>query len=161
MSQVQATTIVIRPEVVTARVSSPSQVTSVRVNTGLPGNSSGRSNLPPIVASTALSALRIVALNELGQLEYADTRIALHATSTLGMILQAVSAGEAIAPVRQGLISDPSFGFIVGEPLFLRYGGYLSHSPTINHVFNLQVGIAVGVNQVLLDIGEPSLYEFE
>jgi hypothetical protein len=72
------------------------------------------------LAGAALSALKLIKLNNLDQLVYADSS---SDATVLGLTFQAVSGGVAPTVVLSGLVTDPSWNWARGAPLYLGSSG--------------------------------------
>jgi hypothetical protein len=77
------------------------------------------------LAGASLSALRLVKLNASNQLVYADSSTD---ATVLGLTFQAVSSGVAPITVLSGLVTDSSWSWVRGSPLYLGSNGQLSAS---------------------------------
>jgi hypothetical protein len=77
------------------------------------------------LAGAALSALRLVKLNSSNQLVYADSSTD---ATVLGLTFQAVSSGVAPITILSGLVTDSSWNWARGAPLFLGSNGQISAS---------------------------------
>lgn len=77
------------------------------------------------LAGATLSALRLVKLNASNQLVYADNSTD---ATVLGLTFQAVSSGVAPIVVLSGLVTDSSWNWARGAPLFLGSNGQISAS---------------------------------
>lgn len=107
------------------------------------------------LAGAALSALRLVKLNSSNQLVYADSSTD---ATVLGLTFQAVSSGVAPITVLSGLVTDSSWNWARGAPLYLGSNGQISASipssgfivpignaeaPTIVNI-NIMQGVQIG-----------------
>lgn len=77
------------------------------------------------LAGASLSALRLVRLNTSNQLVYADSSTD---ATVLGLTFQAVSSGVAPITILSGLVTDSSWNWARGAPLFLGSNGQISAS---------------------------------
>jgi hypothetical protein len=77
------------------------------------------------LAGASLSALRLVKLNTSNQLVYADSSTD---ATVLGLTFQAVSSGVAPITVLNGLVTDSSWNWARGAPLYLGSNGQISAS---------------------------------
>lgn len=107
-------------------------------------------------AATALSALRIVATNPAGQLIYASSNNSDHAFRVVGLLANAVALGESARALTDGPISDPTWNWTVGQPVFLGINGTLTQVPPETG-FSVQVAIPVTSTQLDFEIQEPIL----
>ena len=110
----------------------------------------------PIAASASLSALRVVIVNESGQLAYADSATAAHAFRVVGLLPSAVSSGESIAVLIDGLIADATWNWTIGSPIFIGANGVLTQSPPETG-FLQQVATPITATQIDFEIQEPIL----
>lgn len=111
---------------------------------------------PEAIAAASLSALRIVALNDSGRLIYADSSIADHAFRVQGILETAISAGYAIAPLSDGSISDGSWNWAIGIPVFLGTDGILTQTAPESG-FILQVATVENATSLSFEIQPPIL----
>lgn len=107
----------------------------------------------PLPASTNLSALRMCALSQ-GLLVYASNDNPEHAFATLGLLTEAVEAGQTTRLVTGGPVSDPSWSWSVGQPIFLGENGALTQTPPETG-FLLRVALPVSPTQIQIDIDDP------
>lgn len=119
-------------------------------------NASTNQYSDPIVASGALSALRLVIVNESGQLAYADAATVSHAFRLVGLLPSAVVLGESIAVLTDGLISDSGWNWTLGSPIFVGSNGTLTQTPPETG-FLQQVAVPVSATQIDFEIQEPIL----
>lgn len=122
----------------------------------LPGEdemSGGTQYTSPIVAAANLSALRLVTTNSQGQLIYADHRSG-RTVPVIGILLSAVMQGNPIRPLTDGVISDITWNWSVGQPIFLGIDGTLTQSPPETGAL-LQVAIPITPQQINFEIQEP------
>lgn len=116
-----------------------------------PQNGQFTESLP---AAVSLSALRLAAVNASGQLVYASSANPEHAYALLGLLLQAVSAGQTTRLLVEGPASDPSWNWTVGQPIFLGENGLLAQTPPETG-FLLRVALPVSPTQIQIDFDNP------
>ena len=115
----QSSLIIERPNLGSTIIqSSPVQIT---VNS----SNNGSVNTQSYLAGASLSALRLVKLNTSNQLVYADSSTD---ATVLGLTFQAVSSGVAPITILSGLVTDSSWNWARGAPLFLGSNGQISAS---------------------------------
>lgn len=89
------------------------------------GGVTSQTSTQSYLAGAALSALRLVRLNSSNQLVYADSSTD---ATVLGLTFQAVSSGVAPITILSGLVTDSSWNWARGAPLFLGSNGQISAS---------------------------------
>jgi hypothetical protein len=80
-------------------------------------------------ASSNLSALRAVILDNAGQFAYADSGTPSHAYRVAGILPYAVPQDAEGVAYRLGEISDAVWNWIRGSPIFLGTNGQLTQTP--------------------------------
>jgi hypothetical protein len=96
---------------------------------GDPGSGGGGSvSLPSLLVAQSLSALRIVA-NLNGQYDYANPLDPIAAWSIAGISLQSINASGLLTPVNNQPVSDQSWNWVRGSPVFLGPLGTLTQTP--------------------------------
>ena len=89
------------------------------------GGVTSQTSTQSYLAGAALSALRLVKLNASNQLVYADSSTD---ATVLGLTFQSASIGVAPITVLSGLVTDSSWNWARGAPLFLGSNGQISAS---------------------------------
>lgn len=102
-------------------------LTAFRGEKGDPG-SGGPVSLPSLFVAQSLSALRIVA-NLNGQYDYANPIDPIAVWSIAGISLQSINAGGTLTPVNNQTVSDQSWNWVRGSPVFLGAAGTLTQIP--------------------------------
>lgn len=111
-----------------------------------------------IVAGTNLSALRVAAVVN-GELFYADHRIEAHAYTIAGLVRAAVAVGQSPVLLGEGVVSDNSWAWQVGQPIFLGKDGYLTQDAnSIDTGFLLNLGRVLKPTQIYFDIDEEATF---
>lgn len=118
-------------------------------NTGAPG-----SDHLTKTAGVALGGHRMVTLDAVGEAIYADSSILAHAHKVLGMTTGAAILGAPIDILRMGEFSEPSWSWILDEPLFLGTDGLLTQTPPVSG-FSLIVAFPISATMVYVDLREP------
>ena len=107
-----------------------------------------------VVAATALGGHRMVVLDGNGQAVYASNDQLSHFHKVLGMTLGAVNALEAVDVMRGGEVTEPSWNWLLGAPVFLSTNGLLTQTaPTSG--FSLIVGFPVTTTKLFVSLREP------
>lgn len=122
------------------------------------GTSSSTPEIPAIesglIAGVNLSALRVVAVVN-GQLVYADHRIEAHAYTIAGLTRAAVAVGQSPVLLGEGVISDASWQWTLGQPIFLGQNGFLTQdASSIDSGFLVSLGRVLKPTQIYFDIDE-------
>ena len=107
-------------------------------------------------ASTNLSALRVVIVNDDGKLEYASSDRPEHSFMVVGVLKDALTQGNFGKALVQGLLSDSFWSWTLGVPIYVGEDGVLTQSPP-SEGFQLVIGKPVTPSAVYFEIGEPIL----
>lgn len=110
------------------------------------------------VAVTALSGHRVVTSAADGTLGYASNTAAGHVHAPLWVTLGAVEAGAVAEVLAYGPLSEPSWAWTPGGPLYLGLDGILTQTPpaTPAALFLAQVAVATGATAIFVD-RQPSI----
>lgn len=109
-------------------------------------------------ADGALSGHRMVRVTEPGKVGYADSNTAEHAHTVIGMTRNAALDGDSVEVQTSGELSEPSWNWIVNQPVFLGIGGVATQiAPTTGFV--LIVGLATRPTSIVLGIKQPLMLE--
>ena len=129
----------------------PPSTTTVEVHVGAPGATGYSADITKRTSAVILSGHRLVSLDGNGSLVYADKDFS---ASVFGMTLNSSIALEITNVQTRGEVTEPSWNWIIGQPVFLGSAGMLSQViPTSGCV--LQVATATAVNKVFIDIKIP------
>jgi len=114
---------------------------------------------PPLVSGNNLAALRVVALiNDL--LVYADSSNIAHAYAVVGLVLEPIAAGMEAQALQEGIVSDSSWNWIAGQPIYLGAQGQLTQTapepPLV--AFLLPVGAALLSDRIQFNVGVTQIY---
>ncbi len=119
---------------------------------GAPG-SAGNSivNYP---ASIIIGGHRIVILNDLEKVEYADSTILSHANRIVGMSTGAAVTDANVTIQTYGEISEPSWNWILNTPIWLGVNGLMTQTPpTVG--FSLIIGFPISSTKMFINFHEP------
>jgi hypothetical protein len=121
------------------------QITQVINSAGVP--------LPALPAAQPLSALRLVSAAA-GQYGYSDPAAADSAWGVAGLTDRAVALGESFSPIRDQPITDSSWSWIRGSPVFLGPNGTLTQvAPGTNYL--VVVAKVLSPTTLFIQIEEP------
>lgn len=118
---------------------------------GLPGVG-GSQTSPPYPVATALSALRVVCLNDSNALILADSSTLSHAFRLVGLLQVALNSGTA-TPLVRGIVSDASWSWDTSKPIWLGTAGFLTQTPPLTG-FQVQVATPLTTNTIHFEIQE-------
>jgi hypothetical protein len=118
--------------------------------------SSGGQLSDALPASANLSALRAVAINDSGQLIYADAAMAAHAYRVVGVLTTAVTTGNTAQVLQGGKASDSSWGWARGTPIYIGGNGVLTQTAPSSG-FILQIATVVSSQSIFVEIQDPFL----
>lgn len=108
------------------------------------------------VASSPVGGHRILALNDLGEVVYADNQSPIDSARIIGMSLNAASVGGEVSVKRSGSVSEPSWNFDTSLPVYLGSNGTLTQiAPEAPAVFSLIVGFPETATRIFIAIREP------
>lgn len=96
---------------------------------------------------------RVVAVNNSGELIYADNTDLDTMNRVIGVSLQSVSAGGNCKVLRHGEIEDQSFNFI-GDNLYVGATGAITTTPP-NVGYSQIIGTIITLTKIYIDINEP------
>jgi len=110
------------------------------------------------VAAVALSGHRVVTPRPDGTLDYASNAVAAHLHAPLWVTLGAVTAGQPATVLAYGALTESSWAWTPGAPLFLGADGLLTQTPPVapGALFLAQVGVATGPTSAFFD-RQPSI----
>lgn len=110
------------------------------------------------IAATTLSALRLVYVDDGGQIRYADKDDAASARRIAGMTLAAASLGASCNVLLLGMHEDVNWSWNVDgdRALFLGAGGVIVQGKP-NAAVIMRVGTVITATKILLRLGEPLL----
>ena len=109
-------------------------------------------------AAAALSGHRAVTPRPDGTLEHASNAVAAHLHAPLWITQGAVTAGQLATVLAYGALTESSWAWTPGAPLFLGADGLLTQTPPVapGALFLAKVGIATGPTTAFFD-REPSI----
>lgn len=126
---------------------------------GVKGDKGDASTNSVFIAGMNLGGHRIVASSptENSKVIYADSSISSHANLVLGMTLNAANEGDEISVAIFGEFTEPSWNWVLGQPIFLANDGTMTQvTPTANEAnFSLIVAIPITATKIFVSIREP------
>ena len=103
------------------------------------------------IASIAIGGHRLVTLNDVGQVVYADNTIMSHTNKVLGVTTGAVIAGD-ISTINTGAeIIEPTWAWTLGLPIFLSANGLMTQTEPIVG-FSMIVGFPISATKIFIKI---------
>lgn len=112
----------------------------------------GGNNDLTYTAATALSALRAVTLDNLGQAIYA-TNATLAGAQVLGITVTAASAGSPVLVRTIGIMTDNSWNWTKG-PIYLGSNGAITQSAPTGGLVVAQIGRALSTTIIYIDVDQ-------
>ncbi|AND75659.1 hypothetical protein [Nostoc phage A1] len=100
---------------------------------------------------SALKALRFD--SSTGKVFYASSSDATHLNKCVGVSSQSGVLNDNIQVVTSGYLSDQSWNWTIGSPIFFDSGGTLTHTPGSSYY--QVIGIPVTTNKVLISVEQP------
>lgn len=104
-----------------------------------------------IIATTALSGERAVAVNASNQIIYPNITILADGQGIIGITTSAISAGGSGQVQMSGIMNEPSWSWTPGKVIWVTNNGVLSQVPPPTGKWILQIGVATLTNQILID----------
>lgn len=108
-----------------------------------------------LTAGQALSALRVVRLVG-GSAVYANSSDAAQAGQAVGVTTQAAAFGAVVSVRRDGRISDSSWNWTYGNPVYFNSAGALTQSPPTTGFIQV-VGYPLGATELIVNFEQPIL----
>lgn len=105
-------------------------------------------------ARGAIGGHRVVCAAFSGGARYADSRDVGDAASVLGLSLHAAEDGDSLYVATTGEVTEPSWAWVQGLPVFVGVDGVLTQAPP-DTGFQLVVAVATSPTSVLLSIKQP------
>lgn len=106
------------------------------------------------LAGESLGGQRVVIIGDTEEVFYADPTVEDHAYRVRGLTRGAATQGNTVEIQTQGEMTEPSWTWTPGLPVFLNPNGLLSHSPPETG-FILLVGSALSSNKLFIKIDLP------
>jgi len=109
-------------------------------------------------AAVALSGHRVVTPRPDGTLEYASNAVASHLHAPLWITQGAVTIGQSATVLAYGSLTESSWAWTPGGPLFLGADGLLTQIPPVapGALFSAQIGTATRATAAFFD-RQPSI----
>lgn len=119
----------------------------------LSSNGVSSSGLPTLPANTNFSALRVVSRSGTGY-SYSDPNSADSVWSIAGLVIFSVNAGVPLTPVRNQVVSDESWNWVRGSPIFLGTNGTLTQTAPLTG-YLVVVAKVLDSKTIFVQIEEP------
>ena len=139
-----------------ATVGSPGQVPTVNpAGTGLQYSTpTGGAQVVSYIAGVALGGHRMVVLDASQQAQYASSATPAHISIVLGMTTGAAIAGAPVQIQTGGEITEPSWSWSLGSPVYLGVNGLLTQTPPSSG-FSLVIGFPISATVLFINLREP------
>lgn len=105
-------------------------------------------------AGENLGGHRMVVLNDSQQAIYAVNTTLTHANKVLGMTTGAAALGGMATVQTGGEITEPSWGWVLDQPIYLGINGLLTQTPPIAG-FSLIIGFPITATKIFINLREP------
>jgi hypothetical protein len=116
---------------------------------GVPGaNGSAEATLSATTAR-ALSGHFVVKINDAGLMDYASANDLGDADRPLAMVTGAWSSGVSATATLFGPITEPSWSWTVGQPIWLGDNGLPTHTLPMDALFQRQVGEVINPTTIM------------
>lgn len=110
----------------------------------------------PYPVAMSILAHRVVVLNDLKKVIYADTNDVTHAYKILGLSVSGANIGEDVMVQRGGEIIEPTWSWTPGLPIFLDALGLMTQTPPVSPaLYSLIIGFALDTNKMFISIETP------
>ena len=106
------------------------------------------------VAATVLNGNRVVTLDASGEAIFADSSTLAHRDKVLGITTGAAVLGGDATIQTYGELTEPSWAWTAGEPVYLGLTGLLTQTPPTTG-FLQRMGFAVVATKLFIDIDSP------
>lgn len=106
------------------------------------------------IALGALGGHRVALLNAGGSASYADCATLAHMGRVAGVTKGASAAGGDVTIVRSGALSEPSWTWTTGSPVFLGSEGRLTQTPPQGGFLQV-IGLALSATELFINPREP------
>lgn len=112
-----------------------------------------------LTAGAALGGHRIVIIDQDSRAQYASSMDVSHALKIIGLTRGAAVEGDMVAVQRAGRITESSWNWAPGQPVFLGDNGLLTQVPPSlpTSLFSLIVGFPIAPTSLFLSLREPIL----
>lgn len=111
------------------------------------------------VSDTPIGGHRFVYFDSAHNAKYASNDVLTHAAKVVGMTLGATNAGDVINVLRSGAITEPSWSWVVDQPVFLGANGLMTQTqPEAPALFSLIVGFPITATTLFISIREPIFF---
>lgn len=148
-----------QPDVLIVQEPPPAEIVLVMAEQGLPGPPGGEL-LRDYTAAQTLGGHRAVALVAPGTVDVADVRNVAHCNRVVGITTGAVAAGAKAEIRARGQMSEPGWVWLPGRDVFLGADGLLTQTLGLaGALFVQRLGCALSPAEILVDLGEPILFE--
>lgn len=118
------------------------------------GGGSGGVPLPSLPAAATLSALRLVS-NVAGQYDYSDPVLADSVWAIAGLTNQSINQDQYFSPIRNQPVTDASWNWAAGKPVFLGTNGGLTQvAPSSGYL--VVVAKVLSPQTLFIQIEEPT-----
>lgn len=166
-----AHTTVVEPEITQVAISDPGLVVSVetpaivQIEVGVQGppgppGQDGAAGLDGGIVRAVLPAAAIVhghralSCTAAGTVQELDTADAAASAAYVGLSLNAALPGDAVTLQSNGEMTEPSWAWQPGVPVWAAAAGYLTQTPPTTGA-SLQIGIALAATRILLHPAPP------
>lgn len=105
----------------------------------------------PMVAASTLSGHRAVVSVSATEIGYADNDTPSHSVKVLGIIKDAANAGGTVMVQTFRSMTEPSWDWTPGQPIFLGNNGMLTQTVPATG-FILELGVAISPQTIWIDI---------
>lgn len=119
------------------------------------GSSGGNGSLTVYTAGEVISPLRVVRINDDGDLVLVARMPEPESLAPLGIAVQAAQAGATVTVRTAGALSDPSWRWTPGLPVLLGLDGQLTQSQPPGLRYLVVVAYAIDADTIVIRIGPP------
>lgn len=109
-----------------------------------------------VTAGAALGGHRVVHLDSAEKAQYASNAVAEHALITLGMTIGAATLNAPVDVLRSGDITEPSWNWTLGQPVYLADNGLITQTPPgAPALFQRIIGFPMTATKLYLSFRDP------
>jgi hypothetical protein len=115
------------------------------------------------VASSNISALRVLTVDINGQAIYADAANITHANKVLGISKQSIIQGQSVPIYDNEVVTDNAWTWTPDLPIFLGLNGVMTQTPPSlpTSLFSLRIGVALSPTIAEIEVQEPLILTSE
>lgn len=107
------------------------------------------------VATSTISGHKLVVLDNAGSPQYASNLDPSHMGKVLGLTLNGANPGNTVTVQRVGDIVEPTWVWVLGQPVYLGLAGALTQIVPTAPAFLQVIGFPIAATKLFVDLREP------